>query len=368
MVVRLTFSIRDYTVICGIAILGLGLLPFVNIETCSGYLLMARFTYSPQDPKACQPVMFDASESYDPDGFIYSYAWNFGDGNTTIVSVPVIVHRFSDPGNYNVTLTIRDAACYLSLTNSTVKTIHVTPPAAPPVAAFSWTPADPQVGESVMFDASNSTPNGGDIVLYAWDFDDGVNQVEFEPYVTHVYQTFGNYTVVLNVTDSEGESSIAVNVIRVIELPVADFSFEPAAPSVCTEVTFDASVSLPKGGHIINYEWNFGDGTPVKFGMVAAHRFLIAGEYNVSLMVTDSEGLLDMKTITLKILYHIADLNEDGTVDILDLAIFAISFGSFPSYERWNSKADLDGNGNVNILDGVVIARSYNMCVDPFDC
>lgn len=124
---------------------------------------------------------------------------------------------------------------------------------------------------------------------------------------------------------------------------------------------------MPRGGYMISYEWNFGDGSPVEFGMVVTHHFLNMGEYNVSLNVTDSEGKWDMKTIKLKVLPHIADLNEDGTVNIIDLNIFARSFGAYPDHERWNPKADLDGNGKVNILDGAVIARSYNQCIDPFD-
>jgi hypothetical protein len=91
------------------------------------------------------------------------------------------------------------------------------------------------------------------------------------------------------------------------------------------------------------------------------------GSYAVSLNVTTSEGLWDVKSITLKVLPHIADLNEDGKVDILDLAIFAMAYGSIPGGERWNPRADLDGNQVINILDGVVIARSYNMCINPFD-
>jgi hypothetical protein len=75
-----------------------------------------------------------------------------------------------------------------------------------------------------------------------------------------------------------------------------------------------------------------------------------------------------LKNVTVKILPHIADLNEDGKVDILDLAIFARAYGSIPGGERWNPRADLDRNNVINILDGVVIARSYNMCIDPFDC
>jgi len=75
-----------------------------------------------------------------------------------------------------------------------------------------------------------------------------------------------------------------------------------------------------------------------------------------------------MKTIWLKILPHIADLNEDGTVNIIDVSIFAKAFGSRPGEERWNAKVDLTGDEKVNILDGVIIARSYNQCIDPFDC
>jgi len=364
----LTLSIRDYAVIFGIAVLVLGFLPFPSIERdCVNLPPVAEFTYLPSDPRVCNPVTFDASESYDPDGFIYSYTWNFGDGNITTISVSTVVHQFYAQGDYDVNLTVKDN--YLK-SNSTVEKIYVgsCDVTVSIVAAFIWTPTKPQAGELVLFDASNSTPNGGEIVSYAWDFGDGVAQVESEPYVTHMFQAFGNYTVILNVTDSEGESDIATNVIRVIEPPVADFIYEPMTPRVCTIVTFNASISVPRGGFIKNYEWNFGDGSPVEFGIVVTHRFLNIGEQNVSLNVTDSEGQWNMKAKRLEILPHIADLNEDGIVNIIDLTIFAVSFGSFPGHERWNARADLDGNEEVNILDGVVISRCYNMCIDPFDC
>ena len=348
----------------GMSLLALFFCPLPIVEAqCVNQPPVAKFTYSPLDPKVCDLVTFDASSSYDPDGFIFSYTWNFGDGNTATLRVPVITHNFSTRGNYDVDLTVKDN---FSSINSTVEIINVRG-LAPPVAAFVWTPTKPQAGEPVIFDASNSTPDGGEIVLYAWDFGNGFTRFESEPHVTHVFQAFGNYTVVLNVTDSEGESSITINLIPVAESPVADFFFEPIEPRVCATVTFNASVSIPRGGHIISYEWNFGDGSPVESGMVVVHRFLNLREHNVSLNVTDSEGKWNMKTTKLKILPHIADLNEDGIVNILDLMIFGGSFGSCPGHERWNAKADLDGDGKVGILDGVVIARSYNQCIDPFD-
>jgi PKD repeat protein len=364
----LTLSTRHHALICGIAFLIMGLLPFRSVEReCVNILPVAKFTYLPSDPRVCDSVTFNASESYDPDGFIYSYTWDFGDGNTTTISIPTVVHNFHAQGEYDVNLTVRDN--YLK-TNSTVEKVHVRSCVVsdPPTATFVWTPPEPKAGEHVLFDASKSTPNGGELVSYIWDFGDGVTLVESEPYATHTFQAFGNYTVILNVTDSEGESDIATTVIRVIEPPIADFIFEPMTPRVCTMITFDASISVPRGGRIINYEWNFGDGSPGEFGVVVTHRFLHIGDLNVSLNVTDSEGQWNMKTETLEVLPHIADLNEDGIVNIVDVTIFAISFGSFPGHEKWNARADLDENGIVNVLDGVVIARSYNMCIDPFDC
>lgn len=364
----LTLSIQDCTVICGIAVLVLGLFPFPSIEReCVNLLPVAKFTYLPSDPRVCDSVTFNASESYDPDGFIYSYTWDFGDGNITTIYISTVVHNFYAQGDYDVNLTVTDN--YLK-SNSTVEKIHVRSCVVsdPPAAAFVWTPTEPKAGENVLFDASNSTQNGGEIVSYIWDFGDGVTQVESEPYAIHVFEAFGNYTVILNVTDSEGESGIATNVICVIEPPVADFIFEPMMPRVCTIITFNASISVPRGGRIINYEWDFGEGSPVELGVIVTHRFLHRGELNVSLNVTDSEGQWGMKTETLEVLPHIADLNEDGTVNIVDVTIFAISFGSFPGHERWNARSDLDDNGIVNVLDGVVIARCYNMCIEPFDC
>ncbi|MEM3697558.1 MAG: PKD domain-containing protein [Candidatus Bathyarchaeia archaeon] len=68
----------------------------------------ALFTYSPTYPVANETVIFDASGSYDPDGSIVSYTWDFGDGNVTTVTSPIIDHEFLTYANYTVTLTVTD--------------------------------------------------------------------------------------------------------------------------------------------------------------------------------------------------------------------------------------------------------------------
>jgi len=53
------------------------------------------------------------------------------------------------------------------------------------------------------------------------------------------------------------------------------------------------------------------------------------------------------------------DLNGDGKVDILDMFAWAVAFGSTPTSENWNAKADINHDGRINILDGVMIAKSF---------
>ena len=57
----------------------------------------------------CQQLAcsFDASASTDPEGPVASYAWDFGDGETSGQVQPV--HTFGAAGSYDVTLTVTDA-------------------------------------------------------------------------------------------------------------------------------------------------------------------------------------------------------------------------------------------------------------------
>jgi len=85
---------------------------------------VANFTYSPENPVVGQVITFDASESYDPDGYIVSYEWDFGDGNVTSTTHEIIKHSYSESGSYKVTLTVKDDD---GATNSTTKEITVPP-------------------------------------------------------------------------------------------------------------------------------------------------------------------------------------------------------------------------------------------------
>jgi outer membrane protein assembly factor BamB len=70
---------------------------------------VASFTYEPTNPLASQTLTFDASSSYDLDGTISDYAWDFGDESLGIVDGnKVVTHRYASAGTYVVTLTVWD--------------------------------------------------------------------------------------------------------------------------------------------------------------------------------------------------------------------------------------------------------------------
>jgi parallel beta-helix repeat protein len=87
------------------------------------------FNYLPEFPPAGETVTFDASTSYAYQGFIMSYTWNFGDGNTTTVAYPIITHVFATDGVYPVNLTVTDNdGLSRSITRSIAVGVDSTPP------------------------------------------------------------------------------------------------------------------------------------------------------------------------------------------------------------------------------------------------
>ena len=84
----------------------------------------AFFTYVPSTPKVGELTTFDASSSYDSDGFITNYRWNFFDGTIINTTDPIIIHSYPSPNDYFTALTVTDNE---GATNTSVRTITVIP-------------------------------------------------------------------------------------------------------------------------------------------------------------------------------------------------------------------------------------------------
>lgn len=274
---------------------------------------VANFTYSPEKPLLGEVVTFNASASYDLNGYIVSYRWDFGDDNVTTVSTSTITHVYNIEGTYVVRLAVTDNQ---SLATGIEKTVRV---CAYPVANFTYSPDEPVFNQTVTFDASVSDPKGGTIDSCAWDFGDGNVTTVSTLTITHEYVTFGNYTVTLTVTDSEDLSNSTSKLLKVCAPPVANFTYSPSLvehPMRNETVTFNASISYDPDGYIVSYEWDFGDGTTevylgANLTATATHMYDSVGTQKVTLNVTDNDGFSDSydTTITIYRAHDIAVVN-----------------------------------------------------------
>ena len=244
--------------------------------------LAAAFVGTPTSGTAPLLTSFDASAST---GGIVSYAWAFGDGQTSTSANKIVGHTYVNAGSYSVTLTVRDSGGF------TATTSHAVTVRQSPVASFT---ASPQTGVApllVTLDASASSYLHGTISSYSWNFGDGQSQVTTNKSVTHNYGTPGSYTAVLTVKDSDGDTSQVSKVISARALPIASFTTSPASGVAPLTVNLDASASIYLNGTIASYGWSFGDGQSlVTAGKTITHAYLLPGSYTASLTVTDSDG------------------------------------------------------------------------------
>jgi PKD repeat protein len=233
-----------------------------------------------------ETTTFSGERCYDSDGDIVSFFWDFGDG-TTDTNMDVS-HKFLTPGSYRVALTVRDntqAANNIARDKVTVVVNN------PPTALIASDQKAFAVGEKVSLDGSGSFDRDGKLIAYLWDFGDGTKKEGKT--ITHKYNRAGLYSVQLAVKDDSRTSSDTdtdTMTIFVNQAPEADGG--PDQIVSCSEVRFDATGTTDYDGTIVQYAWDFGDGTSGS-GPKPVHVYGNPGIYTVKLTVTDNSNTLN---------------------------------------------------------------------------
>ena len=154
------------------------------------------FSYSPSLPNDLDNISFN-DKSFDSDGIIVSWAWNFNDGNITYEKN--VSHQYTNNGIYTVTLTVKDDD---GDSNSTMREINILN--IPPTPIFTINPSNPSTNDTINF-IDSSRDDDGIIVSWFWDFDDGTTSNEISP--THRFNEGKNYKIYLTVVDDDGDSN-----------------------------------------------------------------------------------------------------------------------------------------------------------------
>jgi parallel beta-helix repeat protein len=75
--------------------------------------------------------------------------------------------------------------------------------------------------------------------------------------------------------------------------------------------------------------------------------------------VIDANNNTDHYPLMKPYALSIGDVNKDGKVDMIDIGIVALSFGSSPGDLRWNLLADVNQDGKVDLRDIGLVARHF---------
>ena len=163
-------------------------------------------------------IQFSADESWDPDGDIVRYHWDFDDGTTASTCDPL--HTFDSEGMYTVCLTVEDNEGNVDRAYSNIVLSFQFPPHTPsdldgPTSTFS--------GKNTLFSIVATDPEGDDI-QYCWDWDDESEYEWTEWYpsgqmceISHKWDSLGEHHVKVKARDRNfGESNWSQELIIMV--------------------------------------------------------------------------------------------------------------------------------------------------------
>ena len=168
------------------------------------------------------------------------------------------------------------------------------PPAEEP-EPNSWPTAVAGVtcsGSSCDFDGAASSDSDGTIASYDWVYGDRTSGSGVV--VHHTYAEPGTFTATLTVTDNQGGWARDSKLVIIESAPPPNTAPTASLSVSCAGLncTLDGGGSADSDGTIVQYRWEFGDGSGGA-GKTAKHSYAQTGGYTVRLTVTDDDGASD---------------------------------------------------------------------------
>jgi PKD repeat protein len=305
----------------------------------------ASFTFSCSDLTCA----FDASASSDSDGTIVDYSWSFADGTTG--SGVTTSHAYASAGTYNVTLTVSDNS---GASGAVTKSITVRPANVPPTASFTFT----CTGLACSFNGSASTDSDGMIASYSWAFGDGA--AASSPTAWHTYAHSGTYMASLSAVDDRGASTTVAKDVTVTNLaPTAAFTV------TCSSLrcTLDASASADPDGTIATFGWTYGDSTGASVVTTSTtHNYPKAGNYTVTLTVTDNDGASTSTSQHINPISLSARAYKQNGQQKIDLAWNVVTGSSYDLYRNGAKIATVSTTAYTDTVGRGSGSYTYKVC------
>lgn len=267
-----------------------------NITILENLAPIAGFTIS--KPYDIAPVQVNVEAwqlSKDNDGFIVNFEYSFGDGVVLTTPAGFVQHTYQTAGSYSLSVRVQDNEGKWS--EPSIQEI-VLQENKKPIADFNFSLETNYAPTNVQFNAQNLSKDlDGSIVLFEFNFGGQDKITNTNGLFQREYLVAGAYQVGLRVQDDRGAWSDPV---------IKEFVIDANQPPVLMNIGISldrqrapaiASIEvwpyvIDNDGYVINYEYNFGDGTIIESreGFVQ-HRYENAGTYLVIVRAQDNTGL-----------------------------------------------------------------------------
>lgn len=181
---------------------------------------VAALTASPTRALPFSSVTFSARSSYDPDGVITHFQYDFGNGAYLDTQFSSVTYEYNQGGQFTPSVLVTD---------NDGRSTRATGPAVnvdfPPIASVSADVTRGLVPLTVTFDPSGSRDPDGTIASYQMAFGDGspAQTSTTSTKFTHTYTAAGNLVAQLYVRDNDGavaSQSIAITPLVTLGPPV----------------------------------------------------------------------------------------------------------------------------------------------------
>lgn len=238
------------------------------------------------------------------------------------------------------------------------------------------------VGSPTIFAVDTLLTNVNAVTIWNWNFGDGNFSNVQNP--TYTFATFGNYTVTLTITDTNGAVGSVAHVVTIQKLPVANFAY--TTPNCSNDSVQFTDLSSTVNGFIRYWIWNFGDGSPVDTVFFPEdpnlnHVFPNPGTFIVTLSIMNSDSCKNQTALPVTVIpspianFFFNGRCEDQLVQFTD-ASFANGAGNIVAW-NWNFGDPFSGiNNTSNLTDPThvfantgtyfvtLLVTNFNNCTD----